>query len=162
MFIKIFTLGIKRLDATADDYATNISRNRVSFNVCESDKRDQRRLSKLSSINSKQMANTSSLEVLSFKVIKELSSYLLKYLLLVFETLFFANTFTAVNQGYTFLQAIFRYLMMTLIAYQLSLFLNAINNNWILTKISYLFIFVTKYRVSAFSSSLQHNQYDQD
>ena len=70
MFIKIFTLGIKRLDATADDYATNISRNRVSFNICESDERDQRGLAKLSSFNSKKMSNTSRSEVLFLSLSK--------------------------------------------------------------------------------------------
>ena len=69
MNIKIFILGVKRLDTIADDSATNISRNRVSFNVCESDERDQRGLPKLSSFNSKKMSNTSSSEVLFFKVI---------------------------------------------------------------------------------------------
>ena len=67
--IKISILGVKRLDTIADDSATNISRNRVSFNVCDSDKKDQSGLSKLSSIISNKMSNTSSSEVMPFNVI---------------------------------------------------------------------------------------------
>ena len=62
---KIFILGVKRLDTTADNSATKISRNRVSFNVCESDEKDQSGLSKLSSIISNKMSNTSGSEVCS-------------------------------------------------------------------------------------------------
>ena len=50
----------------ADDFATNISRNRVSFNVCDSEKKDQSGLSKMSSIISNKMSNASS-EVRIFK-----------------------------------------------------------------------------------------------
>ena len=62
-----------RLDTIADDSATNISRNRVSFNVCEPEERDQGELAKLSSIISKKLTNTSSSKVLMVNVIKELS-----------------------------------------------------------------------------------------
>ena len=51
----------------ADDFATNISRNRVSFNVCDSEKKDQSGLSKLSSVISNRMSNASSSEVIIFK-----------------------------------------------------------------------------------------------
>ena len=69
MNIKIFIIGAKRLDTKADDSATNISRNRVSFNVCDSDKKDQSGLSKLSSIISNKMSNTSSSEVMPYDFI---------------------------------------------------------------------------------------------
>ena len=61
----IFILDAKRLDTIADDSATNISRNRVSFNVCESDKQDQSGSSKLSSIISKNMLKASSSKVMN-------------------------------------------------------------------------------------------------
>ena len=57
------------VNTIANNSTNNISRNRVSFNICESDERDQRGLAKLSSFNSKKMSNTSSSEVLFFKVI---------------------------------------------------------------------------------------------
>ena len=67
-----------RLDTIADDSATNISRNRVSFKVCDSKERDQGELAKLSSIISKKLSNTTSSKVLNLNFIKELSGYTLK------------------------------------------------------------------------------------
>ena len=64
-----------RLNTIADDSATKISRNRVSFNVCDSKERDPMELAKLSSIISKKLSNTTSSKVLTLKFIKELSSY---------------------------------------------------------------------------------------
>ena len=58
------------MDTIADNSATNISRKRVSFNVYESDERDQRGLAKLSSFNSKKMSNTSKSEVLFLSLSK--------------------------------------------------------------------------------------------
>ena len=64
-----------RLNTIADDSASKISRNRVSFNVGDSKERDPGELAKLSSIISKKMSNTTSSKVLTLKFIKELSSY---------------------------------------------------------------------------------------
>ena len=57
-----------RLDTIADDSATNISRNRVSFNVCEPEERDQGELAKLSEIISKKLSNTTSSKVVIVKL----------------------------------------------------------------------------------------------
>ena len=67
-----------RLSTIADDSVTKISRNRVSFNVCDSKERDQEELAKLSTIISKKLSNTTSSKVLTLKFIKELSGYTLK------------------------------------------------------------------------------------
>ena len=64
-----------RLNTIADDSASKISRNRVSFNVCDSKEREPRELAKLSSIISKKLSNTTSSKVLILKYIKELSRY---------------------------------------------------------------------------------------
>ena len=51
-----------RLDTIPNDSATTISRNRVSFNVCESEDKD-RNLAKLSTIFAKKISNASNVKV---------------------------------------------------------------------------------------------------
>jgi hypothetical protein len=64
-----------RLNTIADDSASKISRNRVSFNLCDSKGRDQGELARLSTIISKKLPNTTSSKVLTLKLIEELSSH---------------------------------------------------------------------------------------
>ena len=64
-----------RLNTIADDSASKISRNRVSFNLCDSKERDQGELARLSTIISKKLPNTTSSKVLTLKLIEELSGY---------------------------------------------------------------------------------------
>ena len=61
-----------RLDTIANDSTTNVSRNRVSFNINESDqkgKNDQHRLANLSSNMPRKMSNTSNSKVLILRLL---------------------------------------------------------------------------------------------
>ena len=62
-----------RLDTIANDSTTNVSRNRVSFNINESSdqkgKNDQDRLANLSSNMPKKMSNTSNSKVLILRLL---------------------------------------------------------------------------------------------
>ena len=62
-----------KLDTVVNDSTTNVSRNRVSFNMNELDqkgKNDQHGLTNLSSIMTKKMSNTSNSEVLILRLLK--------------------------------------------------------------------------------------------
>ena len=52
-----------RLDTIPNDSATTISRNRVSFNMCESEDKDRSSLAKLSTIFAKKISNASNVKV---------------------------------------------------------------------------------------------------
>ena len=52
-----------RLDAVANDSTTNISRNRVSFNMTDSDHKEQNGFAKLSANIAKKMSSTSNTKV---------------------------------------------------------------------------------------------------
>ena len=95
--IKKFVLGVKSLDTKADDSANNISRNRVSFIVCDSDNKDQSGLSKLSSIISNKMSNTSGSEVCSLILSK---NYPVQY----------KNMYCLFERLYVFYNSLFKYL----------------------------------------------------
>ena len=61
-----------RLDTIANDSTTIVSRNRVSFNINESDQKernDQHRLANLSSNMPKKMSNTSKSKVLFLRLL---------------------------------------------------------------------------------------------
>ena len=55
-----------RLDAIGNDSTTNISRNRVSFNMSESDKKEHNGLAKLSSIIARKVSSTPNSKVLVY------------------------------------------------------------------------------------------------
>jgi hypothetical protein len=57
-----------RFDAIANDSTTNISRNRVSFNMSESDKKKQNGLEKLSAAITRKMSSTP--KVFLYKIIR--------------------------------------------------------------------------------------------
>ena len=52
-----------KLDTIPNDSATTISRNRVSFNMCESEDKDISSLAKLSTIFAKKISNASNVKV---------------------------------------------------------------------------------------------------
>ena len=52
-----------RLDTIPNDSATTISRNRVSFNMCESEDKDRSSLAKFSTIYPKNISNASNVKV---------------------------------------------------------------------------------------------------
>lgn len=64
-----------RLDTIPNDSATSISRNRVSFNMCESEDQDRSSLAKLTTIFANKISNASSIKVWHKQCVTKLPKY---------------------------------------------------------------------------------------